>query len=70
MIRPAGSIIAEMPVCATRAIGSPCSTARIRAWARCCCGPAKLPNQESLVTWTIHSARGPELAALRGKIAS
>ena len=33
-----------------RATGKPCSIARIRAWLKCCCGPAKSPNHASFVT--------------------
>jgi hypothetical protein len=72
VIRPSGSITAEMPVLAARTSGRPCSTARIRACARCCCGPANRPNQASLVICTIQSGRGPPrgVRAWRGKIAS
>ena len=46
VIRPRGSIIAEMPVFAARATGSPSSIARTRAIRRCCIGPAQGPNQD------------------------
>ena len=45
--RPSASITAEMPVGVERSTGSPSSSARSRAWARCWGGP-QAPNQASL----------------------
>ncbi len=55
---PGASKTAEIPVCAARTSGSPSSTARSRAAARCCQGPAEMPNQPSLVMFTSQSGRG------------
>ena len=55
--RPRASKTADTPVCAARAKGSPSSTALSRAAAKCCQGPAVMPNQASFVTFTIQLGR-------------
>ena len=56
-----------MPVFAARSSGSPSSTARIRAAARCWRGPLELPNHASLVTLTSQSGRSSPIHDLAGE---
>lgn len=53
-IRPWASMTAEIPLLAARTRGSPSSTARIRAAAKCWKGPGVFPNHVSLVTLRSH----------------
>ena len=64
---PCASNAAEMPVLAARSSGSPSSTARIRAAARCWRGPVELPNQASLVTFTSQAGRSRAIHDLAGE---
>ena len=50
-----------------RSSGSPSSTARSRAAARCCLGPVESPNQASLVMFTIHAGRSASSTTSAGK---
>ncbi len=67
---PRASKAAEIPVFAARSSGSPSSTARIRAAAKCWRGPVEFPNQASLVTLTIQRGRSAASITSAGKIAS
>ena len=64
------STIPEMPVFAARTSGTPCSTARSRAAAKCWYGPELIPNQASFVTLSSHPGRAPGATVSSGKIAS
>ncbi len=51
------------------ATGRPYSTARTRAWWKCCCGPVVFPNQPSLVTLMRRLGRlSAQSAPLREKL--
>ena len=59
-----------MPLLATRTSGSPSSTARVRAIAKCWYGPELRPYQASLVTLKIQAGRAARSMTAPGKIAS
>ncbi len=71
VISPEASMDALIPALAARIIGRRISTDRSRAIARCCLGATVSPNQESLVTLTIHWAPARTLSrGIEGKTAS
>ena len=70
MVRPSGSITAEMPVLAARTSGNPLSIARSRACSRCWYGPVLMPNQPSLVRLTSQPGRSPGGISSPGKMIS